>query len=159
MKRFILKNLFIRSNTSSAFKERRKHERLENGYDHTILVVDDSRTAVAAFTKMLSQAGFDVISAFNGVDGVAKAKLRQPNLILMDIVMPGLNGFQATRQIRQDPSSAHIPIIIVSGEQQATEQLWGKRVGANGFLTKPVDRGEFFRQILELLGKDTLAIN
>lgn len=158
-KRFTLKNLFIRSDTSSTFKERRKHKRLENGSDLTILIVDDSRTVVTAFTKMLRQADFKVISAANGESGVAQAKAQQPNLILMDIVMPGLNGFQATRQIRKESSTAHIPIIIISGEQQATEQFWGKRVGANSFLTKPVNRGEFFRQIFETLNEHKLVVN
>jgi len=76
-----------------------------------------------------------------------------PDLILMDVVMPGLNGFQATRQIRKHDATSEIPIIIVSGEQQATEQFWGKRVGANAFLTKPVDRGQFFGQIFDTLDK------
>jgi twitching motility two-component system response regulator PilH len=71
--------------------------------------------------------------------------------------MPGINGFQATRALRQNESTAEIPIIIVSGEQQATEQFWGKRVGANGFLSKPVDRGVFFGKIFELLDKEKLT--
>jgi len=152
MKRFTLKNLFTRSSDSLQLKERRGHKRPENGYDITILIVDDSRTVVAAFTKVLKQAGFKIIAATDGIDGVALAKTEQPDLILMDIVMPRLNGYQATRQIRKNESTAHIPIIIVSGEQQATEQFWGKRVGANGFLTKPVNRGRFFAQIFETLG-------
>jgi twitching motility two-component system response regulator PilH len=124
-----------------------------------VLIVDDSPTELHLFQKMLEKAGFDTLVADSGEEGVRQARQAKPDCILMDVVMPGLNGFQATRQIRQEPSSAHIPIIIVSGEQQATEQLWGKRVGANGFLTKPVDRGEFFRQIFEVLGEDTFAIN
>lgn len=151
MKRFTLKNLFKRSSEASKIKERRQRQRPRGGYDLTILIVDDSRTVVAAFTKVLGQAGFKTISAVNGVEGVATAKLEQPDLILMDVVMPGLNGFQATRQIRKEETTAHIPIIIVSGEQQATEQFWGKRVGANAFLTKPVDRAQFFGTIFETL--------
>ena len=151
MKRFTLKNLFKRSSEASKIKERRQRKRPTGGYDLTILIVDDSRTVVAAFTKVLGQAGFKTISAVNGIEGVATAKLEQPDLILMDVVMPGLNGFQATRQIRKEETTAHIPIIIVSGEQQATEQFWGKRVGANAFLTKPVDRAQFFGTIFETL--------
>lgn len=152
MKRFTLRNLFTRSSDSLHFKERRGRKRPENGYDISILIVDDSRTVVAAFTKVLTQAGFKILAATNGLDGVTLAKAEQPDLILMDIVMPRLNGFQATRQIRKNESTAHIPIIIISGEQQATEQFWGKRVGANGFLTKPVNRGHFFAKIFEALG-------
>ena len=155
MKRFTLKNLFFnrssRPEQPARIKERRKQPRPENGYDITILVVDDSRTVVAAFKKVLMQAGFTVISATNGEEGVEQAKTHLPDLILMDVVMPVLNGFQATRRIRKDELTSHIPIIIVSGEQQPTELFWGKRVGANGFLTKPIDRGLFFAKIFEIL--------
>jgi twitching motility two-component system response regulator PilH len=155
MKRFTLKNLFKRSSSVNTIKERRSNPRPEGGYDFTILIVDDSRTVVAAFTKVLKQAGFKTLTASNGLEGVAAAKQHLPELILMDVVMPGLNGFQATRQIRKNESTAHIPIIIVSGEQQSTEQFWGKRVGANAFLTKPVDRGQFFGKIFETLNNKT----
>jgi len=151
MKPFSLRNLFTSS--TKTVKERRRNPRPTNGYDFTILIVDDSRTAVATFTKMLTQAGFKTISASDGQEGVAAAKEHLPDLVLMDVVMPGLNGFQATRQIRKNATTAHIPIIIVSGEQQATEQFWGKRVGANAFLTKPVDRGQLFEGIFEIMDK------
>lgn len=153
MKRFTLKNLFFnRTAGNDRMVERRGVQRPPNGYeDLTILVVDDSRTVIAAFKKVLSQAGFHVISAANGEEGVAQAKAHLPDLILMDVVMPVLNGFQATRRIRKDELTAHIPIIIVSGEQQPTEQYWGTRVGANGFLTKPIERGLFFGKIFEVL--------
>ena len=158
MKRFTLKNLFFnRTDDKPAFKERRRSNRLHSGFDLTILIVDDSRTVIAAFKKVLVQAGFNVISAANGEEGVAQAKAHLPDLILMDVVMPVLNGFQATRRIRTDTATAHIPIIIVSGEQQPTELYWGKRVGANGFLTKPVDRGLFFKKIFEVL-KSEVAV-
>lgn len=151
MKQFTLKNLFTRPDGTTQMKERRRYPRPEEGFDQTILIVDDSRTVVAAFTKILSQAGFKTISASNGIDGVANAKAQLPDLILMDVVMPGLNGFQATRKIRKNESTSHIPIIIISGEQQATEQFWGKRIGANAFLSKPVDRAQFFSTIFEEL--------
>lgn len=155
MKRFTLKNLFTRSSGVKTVKERRSHPRPTDGYNFTILIVDDSRTVVAAFTKVLKQAGFRTITATNGLEGVAAAKAHMPDLILMDVVMPGLNGFQATRQIRKNDATSEIPIIIVSGEQRATEQFWGKRVGANAFLTKPVDRGQFFGEIFATLNNKT----
>jgi twitching motility two-component system response regulator PilH len=158
MKRFTLKNLFTRTSSASTIKERRKRKRPANGYNVTILVVDDSRTVIAAFQKVLRQAGFRVLTAMNGQEGIAVAKAKKPDLILMDVVMPGINGFQATRYLRQQPATCDIPIIIVSGEQQATEQFWGKRVGANGFMTKPVDRGVFFSKIFELLDKKKIAV-
>lgn len=153
MKRFTLKNLFTRSSVTKTVTDRRRTPRPAGGYDFTILIVDDSRTVVAAFTKVLKQAGFKTIAATNGLEGVAAAKAHLPDLILMDVVMPGLNGFQATRQIRKNESTSHIPIIIVSGEQRATEQFWGKRVGANAFMTKPVNRGQFFGEIFATLEK------
>jgi len=151
MKPFFLKNLF--TNNDKAAKERRRHPRLADGRDFTVLIVDDSRTVVAAFTKILTQAGFKTISATDGLKGVTAAREQLPDLVLMDVVMPGLNGFQATRQIRKNDITAHIPIIIISGEQRATEQFWGKRVGASAFLTKPVDREQFFERIFETLDK------
>jgi len=154
MKPFSLKNFFT-NNSAKKVKERRHNPRPADGSDFTILIVDDSRTAVALFTRTLSQAGFKTISATDGLEGVSAAKEHLPDLILMDVVMPRLNGFQATRKIRKNDTTAHIPIIIVSGEQQATEQFWGKRVGANAFLTKPVDRGELFKGIFEMLDKKT----
>ncbi len=151
MRRFSLKNLFKRSSAADAVKERRKRPRPKGGYDATILVVDDSPTVIAAFTKVLTQAGFKVISAANGEDGVAMARAERPDLILMDVVMPGINGYQATRQLRQDPVTADTPILIVSGAQQTTEQVWGRKAGANGFLSKPIDRGAFFGKVFECL--------
>ncbi len=155
MKPFSLKRLF--TNNDKAAKERRRNPRSAEGYDFTILIVDDSRTAVATFTKMLTQAGFKTLSAIDGQAGVTAAIEYSPDLILMDVVMPGLNGFQATRQIRKNDSTAHIPIIIISGEQQATEQFWGKRVGASAFLTKPVDRRQLFKEVFEILDKKSAA--
>jgi twitching motility two-component system response regulator PilH len=154
MKRFTLKNLFFnREGANTHFTERRKQKRPANGYDLTILVVDDSRTVVAAFRKVLMQAGFNVVSADSGVQGIIQARLYIPDLILMDVVMPELNGFQTTRRIRDDDLTSHIPIIFVSGEEHPTEQYWGTRAGANGFLSKPVDRGLFFSRIFDVLEK------
>jgi len=156
MRRFSLRNLFKRSSAADAIKERRERPRPKNGYDVTILVVDDSPTVIAAFTKVLTQAGFKVLTAMSGEDGVSMAKTERPDLILMDVVMPGINGYQATRQLRHDPVTANTPILIVSGAQQTTEQMWGRKAGANGFLSKPIDRGAFFGKIFECL-EDKLA--
>ena len=151
MRRFSLRNLFKRGSAADAIKERRKHPRPKDGYDITIQVVDDSPTVIAAFTKVLSQAGFKVITAMNGEDGVAMARAERPDLILMDVVMPGINGYQATRQLRHDPATADTPILIVSGAQQGTEEVWGRKAGANGFIAKPIDRGAFFARIFDCL--------
>ncbi|MFZ2289266.1 MAG: twitching motility response regulator PilH [Halopseudomonas yangmingensis] len=104
-----------------------------------ILVVDDSPTELYKLTGMLEKHGHQVLKAENGADGVALARAEKPDAVLMDIVMPGLNGFQATRQLTKDPETAQIPVIIVTTKDQETDRVWGKRQGARDYLTKPVD--------------------
>lgn len=109
-----------------------------------VLIVDDSPTETYKLTGMLEKNGHTVISAGNGEDGVATAKLERPDLVLMDIVMPGLNGFQATRQLTKAPETSHIPVIIVTTKDQETDRVWGMRQGAKAYLTKPIDEKELF---------------
>ena len=107
-----------------------------------ILVVDDSPTEIHQFKAMLEQMGHEVITAENGRDGVKMAIAEQPDVVLMDIVMPDMNGFQATRQIARGADTKHIPVIIVSSKNQETDKVWGQRQGAKGYITKPVDTNE-----------------
>tara|TARA_R110002072_G_scaffold1369_13_gene11423 strand:+ start:6682 stop:7044 length:363 start_codon:yes stop_codon:yes gene_type:complete len=107
-----------------------------------VLVVDDSPTEIYQFKHMLEMLGHEVITADNGRDGVALATNEQPDCILMDIVMPDMNGFQATRQICRGDKTSHIPVIIVSSKNQETDKVWGERQGAVGYVTKPVDQPE-----------------
>jgi len=104
----------------------------------TILIVDDSQTEAKLYSKMLEGSGFDVVVAENGEKGVTLAQETQPDLILMDVVMPGLNGFQATRQITRGDQTKHIPVIMITTKDQETDKVWAKRQGAVAFLTKPV---------------------
>jgi twitching motility two-component system response regulator PilH len=104
-----------------------------------ILVVDDSPTEIHQFVNFLAKHGHQVLTAASGVDGIDLANEEQPDIILMDVVMPGLNGFQATRQLTKATLTKHIPVIIVSSKDQATDRVWGERQGACGYLTKPVD--------------------
>jgi twitching motility two-component system response regulator PilH len=103
-----------------------------------ILVVDDSPTEIFQFREMLEKLGHEVITAENGRDGVTMAISEQPDVVLMDIVMPDMNGFQATRQIARAEETKHIPVIIVSSKNQETDKVWGRRQGAKGYITKPV---------------------
>lgn len=103
-----------------------------------ILIVEDSQTEARQFTQLLEKNGHDVVLANNGEEGVKKAKADLPDLVLMDVVMPGLNGFQATRQITRANQTKHIPVVIVTTKDQETDRVWGKRQGATAFLTKPV---------------------
>ena len=103
-----------------------------------VLIVDDSQTETKRFTQFLHKHGHNVITADCGETGVEVAKAELPDLILMDVVMPGINGFQATRRITRDAATKHIPIIIVTTKDQETDKVWGKRQGATAYLTKPV---------------------
>lgn len=107
-----------------------------------VLVVDDSATEIFQFKGMLESLGHEVITADNGRDAVAMANAEQPDCVLMDIVMPDMNGFQATRQICRGDGTSHIPVIIVSSKNQETDKVWGERQGAKGYITKPVNEPE-----------------
>ena len=104
-----------------------------------VLIVDDSPTETYKFKETLEKHGFEIISADNGADGVAVARQEQPDVVLMDVVMPGLNGFQATRQLSKGEDTKHFPVIIVTTKDQETDKVWGRRQGATDYLTKPVD--------------------
>ncbi len=116
-----------------------------------ILVVDDSPTETEAFRAVLEKNGHEVLNAENGADGVAVARQERPDLVLMDIVMPGLNGFQATRQLTRSPETKHIPVIIVTTKDQETDRVGGKRQGASGYLVKPVSETRLLSEIGALL--------
>jgi len=104
-----------------------------------ILVVDDSPTETHQFVNALARHGHQVLTAACGSDGISIAVAEQPDVILMDVVMPGINGFQATRQLTKGENTSHIPVIIVSSKSQDADRVWGKRQGACGYLIKPVD--------------------
>lgn len=107
-----------------------------------VLIIDDSPTEIFKFKELLEGLGFEVITAENGRDGVHICAAEQPDCVLMDIVMPDMNGFQATRQITRGEKTAHIPVIIVSSKDQETDKVWGRRQGAKGYVTKPVSGPE-----------------
>ena len=115
-----------------------------------ILVVDDSATERHMLKDMLTKAGYDVLSSENGEDAIAKARLLKPDLILMDVVMPGLNGFQATRAISRDPVTQSIPVIMCTSKSQETDKIWGLRQGAKDYVVKPVDREVLLAKIASL---------
>ena len=104
-----------------------------------ILVVDDSPTERLFISKVLEETGHKVSTADSGEQGIEAAKTTLPDLILMDIVMPGMNGFQATRKITQAPETSNIPVVMVSTKSQQTDKVWATRQGAKGYLVKPVN--------------------
>ena len=117
-----------------------------------VLIVDDSPTEIHVLQGMLEKNGHAVTTAADGESGIAKAKAEKPELILMDVVMPGLNGFQATRALTKDPDTQHIPIIIVTTKDQETDRVWGLRQGAKDYITKPVDEEELVTKMNTALG-------
>lgn len=119
----------------------------------TILIVDDSRTIVHALQMLLVRAGYSTLPAYDGVQAVEMAKRQMPDVILMDIVMPNMNGFEATRTLKADPRTRHIPIIIISGTDQVSDRMWGTRLGARAFLNKPINKSELLAKIGTLMGQ------
>ncbi|WP_226704639.1 twitching motility response regulator PilH [Microbulbifer elongatus] len=116
-----------------------------------VLIVDDSPTETHKLTTILEKNGHAVLTATNGENGVDVAREQRPDVILMDIVMPGLNGFQATRQLSKGDQTSGIPVVIVTTKDQDTDRVWGMRQGARAYLTKPVDEGKLLGTIEEVL--------
>lgn len=115
-----------------------------------ILIVDDSPTQRYFYADLLTRNGFQVVTAENGEEACAKARAEQPQLILMDIVMPGQSGYQVTRTIARDPMTAHIPIIICTSKDQEADRYWGLKQGARDYLIKPVDPQALLQRIQTL---------
>ncbi len=115
-----------------------------------ILVVDDSPTDRQFMLETLAKKGYQVVTAENGEDAIVKAKSELPDLILMDVVMPGLNGYQATRQITRDDATKHIPVIMCTSKGADTDKIWGMRQGANDYLIKPIDAGQLLAKIAQI---------
>ncbi|MCH9694628.1 MAG: response regulator [Gammaproteobacteria bacterium] len=103
-----------------------------------VLIIDDSPTELHLFQNMLEKAGFETLVADSGEEGVKAARAARPDIILMDVVMPGMNGFQATRQLTKDPATADIPVIMITTKDQETDKIWGMRQGAVEYIVKPV---------------------
>ncbi|MFQ5982311.1 MAG: PleD family two-component system response regulator [Woeseiaceae bacterium] len=112
-----------------------------------VLIVDDSPTELHLFQNMLEKSGFETLVADSGEDGIRQAQTSRPDCILMDIIMPGMNGFQATRKLTQDPGTAQIPVIMVTTKDQETDKIWGMRQGAVEYLVKPVTEKQLVSKI------------
>ena len=115
-----------------------------------VLVVDDSKTELMFLSDLLHKNGFSVKTAENAEDAFRRLAEDKPDLILMDVVMPGQNGFQLTRAITRDPKYSDIPIIMCTSKNQETDRVWGMRQGARDYITKPVDATELMSKIKAL---------
>ena len=112
-----------------------------------VLIIDDSPTELHLFQTMLEKAGFGTLVADSGEEGIKTAKASLPDCILMDVVMPGMNGFQATRHLTRDPATAAIPVIMITNKDQETDKIWGMRQGAVEYVVKPVQEKELVAMI------------
>jgi twitching motility two-component system response regulator PilH len=118
---------------------------------HKILVVDDSPTERFFLADLLAKRGYTVITAENGDEAVAKTRSEQPNLVLMDVVMPGQSGYQVTRALSRDPITQSIPVVICTSKSNETDRIWGLRQGAREYLTKPIRPDELLSKIAGLV--------
>jgi twitching motility two-component system response regulator PilH len=134
--------------------ERREKPRVNAKAGTTVLVIDDSPTIVALLKRMLEQSGYEPLDAVDAETGLALALAKKPDLIFLDIVLPGMNGFEALRRLRRDPATKTTPIIMISGNELATEQFYAQRIGADDFMKKPFSRSEVFARIEKLLDAD-----
>jgi CheY-like chemotaxis protein len=131
--------------------ERRDRTRRKARSGTRVLVIDDSPTIVALLKRMLQQNQLEVLEAFDAESGIEVARREVPDLIFLDIVLPGMDGFRALRMLRRDPITKHLPIIMISGNAQATEQFYVQRIGADDFMKKPFSRAEVFNRVEALL--------
>ena len=116
-----------------------------------ILIVDDSPSQLLGIRRIVEKLGHEAVTAEDGAAGVEAAKRELPDLILMDVVMPNLNGFQATRAITREATTKHIPIVLVTTKDQDTDRMWGMRQGAKAYITKPFNENDLAATISELL--------
>lgn len=131
--------------------ERRAKPRKHARPGTKVLIIDDSKTVCTVLRKMLRENGFTTYEAYDGESGIELAGQELPELIFLDIVLPGINGFEALRRMRRSGEIAHIPVIMISGNESATEQFYVQRIGANDFMKKPFSRAEVFTRVERVL--------
>lgn len=117
-----------------------------------VLLVDDSPTDIANLRKMLEKNGFDVLEALTGESAIETATAQKPDVIVMDVVMPGMNGFQATRTLSRGAETSSIPIVVISSKSQETDKLWAMRQGAKDYIVKPVKEADLVSKVKGVIG-------
>ena len=136
--------------------DRRVKERRNAAPGTRVLIIDDSATIVSLLRRMLRQNELATLEAGDAEAGIELARTERPDLIFLDIVLPGMNGFAALRNLRKEPTTRDIPVIMISGNEQATEQFYAHRIGADDFMKKPFSRAEVFARIERLLDPDRI---
>lgn len=114
---------------------------------HKILVVDDAHVDRSSLEKIVADAGYVVSTAASGVQAIERAKVDRPDVILMDVNMPDLDGFGATRKLRADPATKDIAIVFVTSKDQKADRAWGQMLGAQGYITKPYTKQQVLEQL------------
>jgi twitching motility two-component system response regulator PilH len=132
-------------------QNRRKNPRIDARKGTRVFIIDDSPTVLTFMRKVFSSAGYVPLVAANAERGLEMMKTENPELVVLDVIMPGMNGFAALRHIRRDPEVKHVPVIMMSGNEQATEQFYVMRIGADGFMKKPFSRFDLFSRIEKML--------
>ncbi len=145
-----------RAAQAGTFVERRLRPRRNARGGTRVLIIDDSPTIAVTLHRMLGSVGFVPLHAPDAERGLELARQELPELIFLDIILPGMNGFAALRALRRDPRTRHIPVIMMSGNEKAMEQFYGARIGADDFMMKPFSRQEVFSRIENLLDEDLL---
>lgn len=137
--------------TSSAPRDRRRRPRMNVPAGTSVLIVDDSKTMVAALGKMLRENNFTIFEALDGEAGLEVLRKNKPDLIFLDVILPGISGFDVLRRIRRSTYVGKIPVIVMSGNEGATEEYYVRRIGADDFMRKPCSRAEVFSRVERLL--------
>jgi twitching motility two-component system response regulator PilH len=132
-------------------RDRRKNPRVDARKGTRVLIIDDSPTVLTFLRKVFSSAGYEPLIAANAERGLQMMHSENPDLVVLDVIMPGMNGFAALRHIRHDPKVQHVPVILMSGNEQATEQFYAMRIGADSFMKKPFSRFDIFSRIEKML--------
>ncbi len=136
---------------AESWAERRAKPRKMARPGTRVLIIDDSKTVCAVLRKMLRENNFVTMEAYDAESAIAMMESDVPELIFLDIVLPGMNGFEALRRIRKNAATEHVPIIMISGNESATEQFYVQRIGANDFMKKPFSRAEVFSRVERVL--------
>jgi len=155
MDKLALKNIFTRM---VAHKDEQPSPTVQQTKDAAVLIVDDSRTMVRALQLILEREGYLTYSAADGVQAIALTKRQRPDVVLMDVVMPNMNGFEATRALVNNPETASIPVIMMSGTEQVSDRVWGIRLGAKGFLAKPINKDELLTKVRSVIAVARYAL-
>jgi len=132
-------------------ENRRKNLRVDARKGTRVLIIDDSPTVLAFLRKVFTSAGYETLVAGNAERGLRMMQSEKPDLVFLDVVMPGMNGFAAMRQIRHDPEARHVPVIMMSGNEEISQQFYIMRIGADGFMKKPFSRFDIFSRIERML--------